>query len=255
MQQPVDYPDFVARFYDVIYAKVRGTAEGQGFLKRIVECPGPVLEIGVGTGRLFTEALDAGADIYGIDVNQSMIERLQAKLAPEQRHRVAVQDARCLQLDQRFDLVVAPFRVFGHFIEVDDQLSALCSVAEHLTPGGRFLFDLYVPNPKLLAEGLDRVNDFDGEYEPGKRLQRFVSMNADVVSQLSHITMEFVWEEDGEERQATWRLPLRFFYRYELEHLVHRSALELEAIWGDYDEGPLGPDAKELVVVCRRPAG
>jgi len=253
VQDPADYPDFVARFYDVIYAELRGAAEGEGFFDRILACQGPVLEIGVGTGRLFAAALDSGADIYGIDVNATMIEQLQAKLPAEHRHRVAVQDARALDLQPRFELVVAPFRVFAHLLAVDDQLAALSSIADHLAPAGRFLFDLFVPNPALLASGLDQVQDFDGEYAPGKRLRRVVSMRADVVDQISHVTMEFIWDEDGTERRGEWRLPLRLFYRYELEHLVHRSPLELEAIWGDYAETPLGPESKEMVVVCRKP--
>jgi len=45
---------------------------------------------------------------------------------------------------------------------------------------------------------------------------------------------------------------LRFFFRFELEHLVHRSHLKLEAIYGDFNETPLNSESREFVVVCRK---
>ena len=76
-----DYPEFVARFYDTVYAKLRDGVDNDYYLARIAASPGPVLEIGVGTGRLFCEALRRGADIEGLDISPSMIARARAKLA------------------------------------------------------------------------------------------------------------------------------------------------------------------------------
>ena len=61
------YPEYVARFYDVIYSKIRAGTDSEYYLKQILKTQGPVLELGVGTGRLFVDALKQGADIYGID--------------------------------------------------------------------------------------------------------------------------------------------------------------------------------------------
>ncbi len=46
--------------------------------------------------------------------------------------------------------------------------------------------------------------------------------------------------------------PFRFYFRYELEHLIKRSKLTLEKIWGDFEEGDLTGDSKEFIVVCRK---
>jgi ubiquinone/menaquinone biosynthesis C-methylase UbiE len=54
MNEP--YPDFVARFYDAVYAQVRDGVDNAFYLERMAAAGGPVLEIGVGTGRLFVEA-------------------------------------------------------------------------------------------------------------------------------------------------------------------------------------------------------
>jgi hypothetical protein len=142
--------------------------------------------------------------------------------------------------------------VLSHFQTVEDQLRLLCAVHAHLLPGGHFLFDLYVPSPRLLAEGMKGVVDFDGEYAPGRRLRRTVSAYSDVVGQTTHCRMTFEWDEDGGQRRGEWDLLMRFFFRYEIEHLVARSPLRLEAIHGDFEGGELTAESREFVVTCAR---
>jgi SAM-dependent methyltransferase len=253
VQSFAPYPDFVARFYDVVYGEVRHGVDSEFYARQMLEAGGPVLEIGVGTGRLFCDARQRGADVDGIDASPSMVARLHAKLAPEQRGRVRVADAVTLRLDRSYRLIVAPFRVLSHIPAVVDQLELLENVYQHLLPGGRFIFDLYVPSPKILEHGYSDSLDFDGEYAPGLRLQRYVTARSDIVRQVTYVTMRFVWDEDGGEEQAEWQFEMRFFFRYEIEHLLARSRLELETIHGDFAGSPLGADSKEFVVTCRRP--
>jgi len=247
------YPDFVARFYDTVYAQVRDGVDNEYYLRRMAEAGGPVLEIGVGTGRLLSEALRRGVDAYGIDVSPTMIERCREKLPPADRERVWVADAVRMPTDRRFALVVAPFRVLSHVHPPEDQRLLLDAVHGVLGPGGAFVFDLYVPSLKLLLEGLPEMCDFDGEHSPGKRLRRLVSSDpADLARQTNHVRMSFVWAEDEGEQRGYWEFDMRFFFRFELEHLVARSRLRLEAIHGDFEEGPLDAGSREYVVVCRR---
>jgi SAM-dependent methyltransferase len=249
------YPDFVARFYDVVYSRVRDGVDSEHYLQAARSVDGPVLEIGVGTGRLFAEALRRGADVHGIDLSPVMIERCRAKLPPSERGRVQVEDAVRLRSEPRFALVMAPFRVLSHVADPDDQIRLLDAVHGALRPGGIFVFDLYVPSLKLLLEGMPETCDFDGEHAPGRRLRRFVSSApADLARQTNHVRMSFVWEEEDGEHRGDWEFEMRFFFRFELEHLVARSALDLVAIHGDFAGGPLSADSREYVVACRRPA-
>ena len=249
------YPDFVARFYDTVYSQIRSGVDEAFYLERIRTCPGPVLELGVGTGRLFCAARAEGADVHGIDLSPAMVARCREKLPAPDAARVEVQDAVRMRLGRRFDLILAPFRMLLHVIQVEDQLRLLDAVFDHLTPGGLFLFDVYVPSPRILADGLDLARDFEGEYAPGKRLERSVTARADVVNQVTSATMSFVWEEDGRTHRRDWDFRMRFFFRYEIEHLVARSRLRLEAIHGDFEGGSLTPDSREFVVFCKRPLG
>jgi SAM-dependent methyltransferase len=247
-----EYPDFVARFYDIVYAQVRDGVDNEYYVSRMAAAGGAVLEIGSGTGRLLREALRRGVDAWGIDVNPAMVERCRARLPPEARERVSVADAVSMRLGRRFALVAAPFRVLSHVAEVEDQIRLLDTVHEHLVPGGTFLFDLYVPNLKLLLEGMPETSDFDGEWSPGRRLRRFVSSApADLSRQTNRVTMRFVWDEAGGERRGDWVFEMRFFFRFEIEHLVARSKLRLESVYGDFEGGALAAGSREYVVVCR----
>lgn len=254
MSEP--YPDFVARFYDPVYAQVRDGVDNEWYLERMAAAGGPVLEIGVGTGRLFVEARRRGIDVRGIDVSPAMVERCRSKLEPGDRERVSVADAVRLRTDRRFALVCAPFRVLSHVHDVADQLRLLDAVHDALEPGGAFVFDLYVPSLKLLLEGLPELRDFDGEHAPGRRLRRTVSSEpADLSRQTNRVHMGFRWEEEDGEHQAEWVFEMRFFFRFEIEHLVARSKLQLETIQGDFSGGPLTAASREYVVVCRRSRG
>jgi len=251
MSEP--YPDVVARFYDAVYAQVRDGVDNDYYLSQMAEAGGPVLEIGVGTGRLLAAALARGVDAYGVDLSPTMVERCREKLPGEDRDRVWVGDGVSLKTERRFSLVVAPFRVLSHVPALDDQIRFLESVHDALRPGGLFVFDLYVPSLTLLLEGLPEICDFDGEHAPGKRLRRFVSSTpADLARQTNHVRMRFVWDEDDGEQGEDWEFDMRFFFRFEIEHLVARSRLELVSLHGDFDGGALTADSREYLVVCRR---
>jgi SAM-dependent methyltransferase len=247
-----EYPDFVARFYDVVYEKVRSDVDTGYFINKILGTKGSVLEIGVGTGRLFTEALAKGADIYGIDISKNMIDVLKKKLAPEDHYRVIIGDAGKMKLGLKFDLIVAPFRVFAHVFDTEDQIAFLNNVYDHLNDNGIYIFDLFVPDPRLMAEGIDNLTDFEGEYEPGKKVRRTVSSKTDIVNQLLDVTMRFTWDEDNRQMEKIWKLKMRLFFRYEIEHLVRLSKLTLVNIFGDYNENPLCPSSNEFVIICSK---
>lgn len=250
-----EYPRGFARFYDTIYRKMRDGADSEYFLELIRSNRGKILEIGVGTGRHFMRALKEGADIYGIDISSSMLDVLLKKLDKKEHYRISRQSIVDFSFDFRFGLVLAPFRVFMHLLEKEEQIKALNNVYEHLHPGGSFVFDAFVPDPGILQNGIDRQTDFDDEYEPGKKLRRIVTSMPNLVNQVLDILFRLEWEEDDGLKTEEWKVPMRFFFRYELEHLIERSLFEEYSIIGDYSGKALDEDSKEFIVICKKSAG
>ena len=246
------YPEAFARFYDLMYQQLRDSVDHEFFLEQIKQTGGKILEVGVGTGRFFLDALNWGADIYGLDISESMLDVLKSKLKPEQSDRISIQNIIDFKYDCQFDLIIAPFRVMMHLMEKEDQVAALNNVYDHLNSGGRFIFDTFVPDLKQLISGIKNLTDFKAEYEPGKQLRRTVTTIPELIKQVINVTFDLEWEEDEGLKQETWSTQLRFFFRYELEHLIERSLFGEYEILGDYAGNALTEGSKEFIAVCRK---
>jgi SAM-dependent methyltransferase len=244
------YPEYFARFYDLIYHQVRDGVDNKFYLGKIKNAKGKVLEVGTGTGRLLIEALLNSSDIYGIDISPSMLDVLKKKLTLEQQGRVSLQNIVDFKLNTKFDLIIAPFRVFMHLTEKSDQLNALNNVYHHLNPGGKFIFDVFIPDLKPLITGLNNVTDFEGEYEPGNMVKRIVSTQPDLINQIININFRIEWNEGDKNYSREWRSQMRYFFRFELEHLIERSKFNKYRITGDFEGNELSHDSKEFILTC-----
>jgi hypothetical protein len=154
-----------------------------------------------------------------------------------------------------FDLIIAPFRVLSHIVAIENQIRALNKVYDHLNPGGVFIFDLYVPNLKIILEGLPPTVDFDGEYAPRRHLNSTISAASDLITHTTSVTINFAWDEEEQPCHNVWLTPIRFFFRYELEHLIPRSKLTLKVLYGDVAESLLASSSKEFFAQCIRSLG
>jgi SAM-dependent methyltransferase len=246
------YPEYFARFYDLIYHQVRDGVDNKFYLEKIINTRGKILEVGTGTGRLLIEALENGADMYGIDISPAMLNVLKAKLTREQQSRISLQNIVDFKSDIKYDLIIAPFRVFMHLISKDDQLTALNNVYHNLNARGEFIFDVFVPDLKPLITGLENVIDFDGEYEAGNRVKRIVSTKPDLINQIINITFRIEWNDGESNYSREWKTPLRYFFRYELEHLIERSKFSRYKILGDFEGNELKRDSREFILICKK---
>jgi SAM-dependent methyltransferase len=246
------YPDFFAKYYDRIYHHLRDGVDNRFYLDMVEKAGGRVLEVGSGTGRFFLDALEQGADIYGIDISPAMLDVLRAKLPAEQLSRVSEQGITDFRFDRPFRLIMAPFRVFMHLMSIEEQLLALQNAYDHLEPGGKFVFDAFVPRLDIIMNGIDEMKDFEEEVEPGLTVRRIVSSHSDLIRQVSHIRFRFEIEDSSGVRSQVWESDLRLFFRWELEHLMTRSPFDKWKILGDFEGNELRQGSGEFVVVGER---
>jgi len=45
---------------------------------------------------------------------------------------------------------------------------------------------------------------------------------------------------------------MRYFWKHEMQHLIERSDLKLENIYGDFDQTEVNAESKEMVIVCSK---
>ncbi len=253
MENEYYYNETVTRFYDAVYDNFPFLKTAAEFYhEEIRNSGGRVLEAGVGTGRIFLPAIAGGADMYGLDYSERMLARLKEKLPAKVHHRVWNADMRRFDSGMTYSLVISPFRVFQHLLTIDDQLNALNSIYNVLEDGGRLIFDVFNPDLKRLVTPVNDFLEFEGEYEPGKKLKRYSSVSYDHSVQQMDLKFRFEWDEDGIEKTDVFSTPLRYYFRYELENLVGRTKFKIENIYGSFTREEFGSSSKEQILILRK---
>jgi hypothetical protein len=160
-------------------------------------------------------------------------------------------------LGRSFALVTVPFRPLQHLITVGEQLRFLRCVHSHLQANGRLVFDVFQPDLRQLAGPVqpDEVEDTpETQLADGRTLRRtarFLAKNP--AEQSSDIEIAYYLREpNGQTRRLVQRFPMRYFFRFELEHLLARTGFEITALYGDFDKSRLGDDSPEMIVVARK---
>ena len=245
--------DATARYYDAAHATKTSLRLDAIYYEHLaVEYGGPVLELGCGTGRVLMPIAARGIACAGIDLSPAMLEQFRAKpkAAAVLLYRASM-DAFDLG-ERRFRLIFSAFRAFQHLDTVEQQLACLARVRAHLEPGGRFVFDVF--NPKLERMALESEPeslDLTFIYQ-GNAVKRFVSVTRDRAKQLNWVVFRYVEEKSkGPPKETVVKFSMRWFWRYELEHLMHRAGFSEVTIHGDFDGSPVGPNSPALVVVAR----
>ena len=119
-----------------------------------------MLEIGAGTGRVTAYLSRRGADITGLEPSARMLDRARARAEREHLTLKLVQgDVKTFRLEQRFELVIAPFNALMHLYTPNEQLQALENIHAHLAPGGQLVFDLSVPRYGATSHPAPRGRD------------------------------------------------------------------------------------------------
>jgi trans-aconitate methyltransferase len=153
--------------------------------------------------------------------------------------------------ERRFELIFSAFRAFQHLDEVADQLACLARVRAHLAPRGIFAFDVFNPRLERLATSIEaEVADLEFEHQ-GRRVRRFAQNVRDPARQVTTLKTRYVeYEADHAVREVQATLTMRWFYRFELEHLLHRAGFRKVEIFGDFDGSPVTAESPALVVVA-----
>jgi SAM-dependent methyltransferase len=223
---------------------------------------GPVLELGCGTGRILLPIARADRTIVGVDNSRQMLERCRAKLAAEPapvQARVTLHqyDVHEFDLDQTFPLAIAPFRVLQQLTTADDQLAFLATVARHVAPGGRFVFDVFNPNFAKLtgADGVEREDTPEQRLPDGRSFRRTARVaRVRWVDQVSEIELiYYVSPRPGAPAErCVQAFEMRWYLPAELQHLLARAGFRVREVYGDFVRAPLVDGSPEQVVSAER---
>jgi SAM-dependent methyltransferase len=242
-----------ARFYDC-WHPADGPDIGlwQSFAARTDR---PVLEVGVGTGRVALALARSGFEVVGIDPSPAMLTLARAKA---ERDAIDVQliEGRLPELSfdpGTFGLVLFPLDVFLSFATPEEQLANLRAARKALHFDGLVIID--VPGP---AQWLDPSANgqpllvYSGPLESGERLEVWQVHEDDLARQerVLRVAYELV-APDGSVRRFLSEHRLRYLYPAECSYLLQAAALAPAGLYGDYELGPLTNESERMIVVAR----
>jgi SAM-dependent methyltransferase len=233
------YGDRIADVYDALFpagdpAAIATLAELAG--------QGPVLELGIGTGRLALPLAQRGVTVQGIDASAAMVERLRNKTG-ELSIPVTIGDFSTVVLDERFALIFVAFNTFFGLLTAEDQIRCFRNAASMLRPRGAFVIEVFVPDL--------------GRFDRGQRLA------------VSRIEEGAVWLEAARHdpssqlvdaqlvrlSNAGVRLfPIRIRYAWpsELDLMARLAGLRLRERWSGWERQPFSPASAAHVSVYER---
>jgi SAM-dependent methyltransferase len=205
---------------------------------------GRALEFAIGTGRVAVPLRERGVPVTGIELSRPMVDQLRTKV-DDTTIPVVVGDMATAVAPGSYALVYIVYNAISNLLTQAEQVACFRNAARHLTPGGRFVIELWVPELRRLPPGQGGVI---GRADPGYILVDTYDVLAQHV--VSH---HFLF---GENRRARlFRSPHRYIWPAELDLMAQLAGLELESRHADWVGSAFAPESPSHVSVYRLSGG
>lgn len=234
---------FTSAYLDV-YANrdessARGEARGAVNLLRFHGGQGRLLDLAAGAGRHSAGFKLLGIEVTSLDLSHDLTLRCRARGLPTVRG-----DMRAIPfLDASFTAVACLFSSFGYFSDDSQHQATLDEIERVLLPGGAALLDLMDPDTVRYKLELQSVDLVDG---------KIIEVERALVQGGRRVDKQIRVVRDGSETQ-TWNESVRLFNGEELQAMVTRARLRLEATYGDFEGRPHVPGETRRLIVLRKP--
>lgn len=229
-----------AQFYDCNFRSDRHDFE---FCTQLAATAASVLDLGCGTGTLLAQLSD-GRVVSGVDPAGAMLDIARQRSGGERVTWIEA-DARTVRLDQQFDLVLLTGHAFQVFLTSEDQAAVLETIACHLSPDGRFVFDTRNPLqqawknwiPEKSRERIDHPDHGpveawnDAVYDP----------ETEIVTYVTHYRIIDTGKKHSAESQ------IAFPARTRVAELIAAAGLGVDQWYGDWQGHPLRDDRPDII--------
>lgn len=200
---------------------------------------GRVLEFAIGTGRVALPLLARGVPVAGIEIAAPMLKQLRLK-AGEAALPVTLGDMTTARVPGTFSLVCLVFNGISNVLTQAEQVACFRNAASHLTPGGRFVIELWVPalpHPAGPQAMVGRLSD------------GYILLDTCDVVQQHVVSHHFTFGEGREAR--VFRSPHRYVWPAELDLMGQLAGFSLESRHADWAGTPFTATSTGHVSVYR----
>ncbi len=230
------------------------------FYKNYIKSNTQVLDLGCGSGRVSFPLSDIAGSVYGVDSSKEMISAARNKGCNDNLFLIE-SNISTLNLDQEFDLIIAPFRVFQE-IDVCLENDFFQVIEKHLKTDGICILNVYDPSfvytrEEIAAKWLEVGGTVRGETElsDGGVVKYFDRrLKSDEV--LQELYAELVYQTYcGDELidEHVNSIKQRYFYPDQFLDLISSYGFEVDHTWGGYNHQDYGK-GPELIVAFKKGA-
>jgi SAM-dependent methyltransferase len=202
---------------------------------------GPALELAIGTGRVALPLIDRGVPVTGIELSQPMVDELHRK-RPDVP--VVVGDMATSTAPGEFTLVYLVWNSLGNLRTQAEQVACFRNAARHLTPGGHFVVELWIPGIRRFPPGQAAVPFHVGE--------RHVGLDTYDLATQQGTSHHFTRHPDGTVTYGASNF--RYLWPSECDLMAQLAGMELVDRSADWTGTPFTSDSEHHVSVWRKPA-
>ncbi|NVD99618.1 bifunctional 2-polyprenyl-6-hydroxyphenol methylase/3-demethylubiquinol 3-O-methyltransferase UbiG [Massilia sp. BJB1822] len=232
----------LAQFYD---AENEWT-EGLEYCRQLAASCASVLDLGCGTGLFAaTLAQEGRCAVTGADPAAAMLDIARARSGGH-LVRWLQADARALRLNERFDLIVLTGHAFQVFLTREDQAAVLRTIASHLRPNGRFIFDSRNPLVEEWKEWTPEQSQRTLTHPLLGAIEAWNDVSRDAASGV--VSYDSYYRVQASGRLYSACSPIAFPAQERLAELLEEAGLIATSWLGGWDQRPCTADAPEIIV-------
>ena len=235
------YGERIADVYDHLPRLPANTERAVEFLAAAAG-RGPILELGIGTGRLALPLAQRGFVVHGIDASPAMVGRLRAKPGAD-RVTITMGDFADMAIAGRFSLIFVAFNTFFGLLTQEDQIRCFGGIAEHLTDDGVFVIEAFVPDLSRFTHG-QRVGVTSLATD---EVYLETSVHDPVAQRVR--SQQVVINEDG---VRMYPVVIRYAWPSELDLMARLASLRLRERWAGWSREAFGASSGAHVSVYER---
>jgi SAM-dependent methyltransferase len=201
---------------------------------------GRALEFAIGTGRVAIPLSERGISVAGIEIAPAMIAQLRTK-ADEAKIPVVLGDMTKATVPGSFSLIFLVFNGISNVLTQGEQVACFRNAARHLSPGGRFVIELWVPELRRMPMGQQAIVC---QSDPG-----YILVDTyDTLAQ--HVVSHHFRFGEGNDAKL-FRSPHRYVWPAELDLMAQLAGFALESRHAHWLGAEFTGESKSHVSVYR----